>query len=134
MRREAGGSYLGVLSLGGVEVGTDANVAGVLDAGHKVTDEDIFLLYQIHIKEVGEGFAVEDGDDVRVNINEEGESRRDVCTEHGAVVLLDPLPEELLRALEPEVFEAIGEGAEHRPAVAAWNRTDGGGGGGRRRS
>ena len=131
-QNEATESYPGVLGLGGVEIGTDSNVAGVLDAGHEVADEDILLLDNIHIKEKGEGFAIEDGDYVRIDIDEEGERRRDVGTEHGALVLVDPLPEERLRALEPEVVEAVGDRAEHRPAVAARNRANRGGRGRRR--
>lgn len=107
-----------MLWLGGVEVSSDPNVPSELDAGHEVPHEDVPLLHQVHVEEVREGLAVEHGHDVRVDVEEERERGGHVRTEHGALVLLDPLPKERLGALEPEVVEPVGNGPNHWPTVA----------------
>lgn len=101
--REEDGSNLGVLRLGGVLINTDPHVSGVGDAGHEISDEDVLLVYEVHVKEVRKGPAVEQSNDVWVHVQEEREGRRNIGTEHGALVLLDPLPEEHIWLLEPEV-------------------------------
>lgn len=86
-----------------VKVSTDPDIPGELHAGHEISNENVPLLHDLHVKEVCERLGVEDGNDVRVNISEERERGRDVGAENRALVLLYSLPEELLGALEPEV-------------------------------
>lgn len=86
-----------------VEVGADTVVACEVEARGEVSDEDIGLVDEVGVKDVGEGSAIEEGDDVRVYAEEEGEGRGEVGTEDGALVQFHPLPEEGLGTLEPEV-------------------------------
>ncbi|KAK4790585.1 hypothetical protein SAY86_017889 [Trapa natans] len=106
-------------------------IAGELDAGHEVSEEDVPFLDDVHVEEVREGGDVEEGDDVGVDIEEEREGRGDVGAEDSALVLVHALPEEGLGALEPEVLEPVRYGAEKRPAVASRDGAEWEGGGGK---
>lgn len=86
-----------------VLVNADPNVSGEGNAGDKISNKNILLLHEVHVEEVREGVAVKDSDDVGVHVQEERERRRNVRTEHTALVLFHSLPEEALWLLEPEV-------------------------------
>lgn len=92
-----------MLRFSSVLINADPHVSGEGDAGHEISDEDVLFVDEVDVEEVSEGFAIKQSDDVWVDVGEEREGRRDIGTEHGALVLVDPLPEEGLRLLEPEI-------------------------------
>ena len=111
-----------MLWLSSIKVSTNPDIAGELDAGHEISDENVLLLHKLHVEEVWKGLGVEDGDNVGINVVEEREGGGDVGAENRALVLVNSLPEECLRALEPEVVEPVGNGPQQRPPVAAGDR------------
>lgn len=78
----------------------------------------------------------EDCHHFRVRPKEEGEGRGDVGAVDGALVEFDAFSEEDVRALEPEVVQAVFEGAEDGETIAACDGSERKlamhGGGGRR--
>lgn len=100
-----------MLWLRSIKVSANPNISSKLDTRHEITNEDVPLLHKIHVEEVRERLGVEDSYNVRINVGEEGEGGRDVCAENRALILLNSLPEESFGALEPEVIEAVGDGA-----------------------
>ena len=110
-----------MLRLRRILVNPDPHVPGEGNAGDKVSDQNILLFDEFHVEEVGEGLDIKNSDNVRVNVEEEGERRRNVGAEHGALVLFRSLPEEAFRLLEPEVVQSIGYWPHHRPPVAPRN-------------
>lgn len=113
-----------MLRFGSVLVNADSHVSGEGDAGDKVSDENILLVDEVHVEEVGEWFHVENRDYVGINVNEEGEGGRNIGAEHGALVFLHSLSEEALWLLEPEVVKPIRDGAQQREPVASRNLPD----------
>lgn len=110
--------------LGGVQVGEDSDAAGEGGGGHEVANEDVLLVDEGRVEEVGKGLDVEDGHHVRVRPKEEGEGRGDVGAVDGALVEFDAFSEEGVGALEPEVVQPVLERAEHRQAVASRDGPD----------
>lgn len=55
-----------------------------------------------------ERLGVEDSNNVRINVGEEGEGWRNVGAENSTLVLLYSFSEECFGALEPEVIEVVG--------------------------
>jgi len=103
-----------MLRFGGVLVHADPDFSGEVDVGDKVSDENVLLVDEVQVEEVGEGFDIENCDDVGINVGEEGEGGRNIGAEHRALVLLHSLLEEALRLLEPEVVQSIRQGAKQR--------------------
>lgn len=99
--------YQGMLSFRGIEISTNSNSAGEIDAGHEISDEHIGLLDDLHIEEMAEGFDVEHRHHVRIDADEEGERRRNVRPENRTVVLLHSLPKETLRSLKPRILQPV---------------------------
>lgn len=116
--------YLGVLRFRSIKVSAGPEVTGELDTGHEVADKTVLLLNEVHVEEVRERLAVQHRHNVGVHAEEQRETRRDIGTEHGALVLVGPFLEERLWALEPEVVEPVRDWAQQRPAVRSRDRTD----------
>lgn len=117
-------AYLRMLRFRSVLVDTDPDVSGEGNAGDKVSDEDIFLVDEVHVEEVGEGLAIEEGDDVGVHVEEEGERGRNISAEHAALVLVHSRPEEALWLLEPEIVQPVRHGPQQRPPVTSRDLPD----------
>lgn len=96
-----------MLRIGGILVDADPHISGEADVGDKVSDENVLLVDEVDVEEVGERFDIENCDDVGINVDEEGEGGRNIGAEHRALILLHSVLEEALRLLEPEVVESV---------------------------
>lgn len=105
-------------------MGEDSDAAGEGGGGHEVANEDVLLVDEGRVEELGKGLDVEDGHHVRVRPKEEGEGRGDVGAVDGALVEFDAFSEEGVGALEPEVVQAVFEGAEDGETIAAWDGSE----------
>lgn len=83
-----------------IEIRTNAPIAGELSAGHPIADECVLLIHQLHIKQMREGFGIENRNDVRIS-EKQREGGWNVGTEHRALMLLYPLFEKLFGSLKP---------------------------------
>ena len=69
----------------------------------EITNKNVLLVNNFHVKEMRERLTVKEGDDIGVNPGKEGEAWRDVGSKHCAFVLVCSRPEEGLWPLKPEV-------------------------------
>jgi len=73
---------------------------------------------------------VKNGDDVRVNVAEERKRRRNICTEHSALILLSSCPEKLIGSLESKRSDnGPTNGQPYDPGIVRRGSCEGGDGG-----
>jgi len=95
--------YLSMVVLRWIKISTNSNAPSELNTRHEITNKNIPLVHNFHVKEMRERLTVKHGDDVRVNPGKEREAWRYVGSKHCAFVLLYSLPKEGVWPLEPEV-------------------------------
>lgn len=102
-----------------IKISTNPQASCKLNTGHEITNKNIFLLHNLHIKEMSKRFTVKNSNDIGVYVEKQRPRGWYVCTEHSALVLFNAFSKESFRTLEPEVVEAVGDGTQKGPAVGS---------------
>lgn len=92
-----------MLWLRGIKISTSPDIPSELYTRHELTDKDVLLLHNIHVKKISKGLGIKNCYNVRIDPSKERKCWRHICTEHGGLVLVSAFLEEGIRTLEPEV-------------------------------